>query len=134
MFINEVSRKPAPIEEPVGPPGEPGIPGQRGPPGTRGTEGRRGRAGEPGRPGYPGEQGETLSGFVEMNTIKCLCLSRLLHTSLMNDEFHLFMICLFLFHRKERHARGERCCRDQCPGACRGQRICRYLHRKKIQK
>lgn len=90
MFINEVSRKPAPIEEPVGPPGEPGIPGQRGPPGTRGTEGRRGRTGEPGRPGYPGEQGKTLSGFVEMKTIRCLCLSKLLHTSLMNNEFHLF--------------------------------------------
>ncbi|KAM9342397.1 LOW QUALITY PROTEIN: collagen alpha-1(XX) chain-like [Pholidichthys leucotaenia] len=57
MFINEISRKPAPIEEPVGPPGEPGIPGPRGPPGGRGTQGRVGTRGKPGRPGYPGEQG-----------------------------------------------------------------------------
>ncbi|XP_072222728.1 collagen alpha-1(XX) chain [Leuresthes tenuis] len=57
MYINEISRKPAPIEEPVGPPGEPGIPGGRGPPGGRGTQGNVGTRGRPGRPGYPGEQG-----------------------------------------------------------------------------
>ncbi|KAF7653394.1 hypothetical protein LDENG_00083650 [Lucifuga dentata] len=57
MFINEMSRKPAPIEEPVGPPGEPGIPGPKGPPGSRGTQGQLGARGRPGRPGYPGEQG-----------------------------------------------------------------------------
>ncbi|XP_047459345.1 collagen alpha-1(XIV) chain isoform X2 [Mugil cephalus] len=56
-FMNEVNRKPAPIEEPVGPPGEPGIPGPRGPPGTRGSQGNIGSRGRPGRPGYPGEQG-----------------------------------------------------------------------------
>ncbi|KAG7519665.1 collagen alpha-1(XX) chain isoform X1 [Solea senegalensis] len=57
-FINEISRKPAPIEEPVGPPGEPGIPGPKGPPGARGGQGSVGRRGRPGRPGYPGEQGQ----------------------------------------------------------------------------
>ncbi|XP_029292191.1 collagen alpha-1(XX) chain-like [Cottoperca gobio] len=57
MFINEISRKPAPIEEPVGPPGEPGIPGPKGPPGTRGSQGNVGPRGRPGRSGYPGEQG-----------------------------------------------------------------------------
>ncbi|XP_034001045.1 collagen alpha-1(XX) chain [Trematomus bernacchii] len=57
MFINEMSRKPAPIEEPVGPPGEPGIPGPKGPPGGRGNQGNVGSRGRPGRPGYPGEQG-----------------------------------------------------------------------------
>ena len=31
LFLNEVSRKPAPIAEPEGPPGEPGIPGGVGP-------------------------------------------------------------------------------------------------------
>ncbi|XP_043988813.1 collagen alpha-1(XIV) chain [Gambusia affinis] len=57
MYINEISRKPVPIEEPVGPPGEPGIPGSRGPPGARGNQGNVGSRGKPGRPGYPGEQG-----------------------------------------------------------------------------
>ncbi|XP_010775008.1 collagen alpha-1(XIV) chain [Notothenia coriiceps] len=57
MFINEMNRKPAPIEEPVGPPGEPGIPGPKGPPGSRGSQGNVGSRGRPGRPGYPGEQG-----------------------------------------------------------------------------
>ncbi|XP_058499424.1 collagen alpha-1(XX) chain isoform X2 [Solea solea] len=57
-FVNEISRKPAPIEEPVGPPGEPGIPGPKGPPGARGGQGNVGRRGRPGRPGYPGEQGQ----------------------------------------------------------------------------
>ncbi|XP_029975669.1 collagen alpha-1(XX) chain [Salarias fasciatus] len=56
-FINEISRKPAPIEEPAGAPGEPGIPGPKGPPGTRGSQGRVGARGRPGKPGYPGEQG-----------------------------------------------------------------------------
>ncbi|TWW56200.1 Collagen alpha-1(XIV) chain [Takifugu flavidus] len=56
-FINEISRKPAPIEETVGPPGEPGIPGSKGPPGVRGTPGRAGPRGRPGKAGYPGEQG-----------------------------------------------------------------------------
>ncbi|XP_075882780.1 collagen alpha-1(XX) chain-like [Nelusetta ayraudi] len=56
-FVNEISRKPAPIEEPVGPPGEPGIPGPQGPPGARGSAGRVGPRGRPGRFGYPGEQG-----------------------------------------------------------------------------
>ncbi|XP_038131253.1 collagen alpha-1(XX) chain isoform X2 [Cyprinodon tularosa] len=56
-YINEISRKPVPIEEPVGPPGEPGIPGSRGPPGARGNQGEVGSRGRPGRPGYPGEQG-----------------------------------------------------------------------------
>ncbi|XP_069383332.1 collagen alpha-1(XX) chain isoform X2 [Paralichthys olivaceus] len=58
MFMNEISRKPAPIEEPVGPPGEPGIPGPKGPPGARGNQGKVGQRGRPGRPGYPGEQGQ----------------------------------------------------------------------------
>ncbi|XP_035501674.2 collagen alpha-1(XIV) chain isoform X4 [Scophthalmus maximus] len=58
MFINEIGRKPAPIEEPVGPPGEPGIPGPKGPPGTRGSQGNIGTRGRPGRTGYPGEQGQ----------------------------------------------------------------------------
>uniref|UniRef100_A0A3B4FRZ8 Collagen, type XIV, alpha 1b n=1 Tax=Pundamilia nyererei TaxID=303518 RepID=A0A3B4FRZ8_9CICH len=58
MFINEIGRKPVPIEEPVGPPGEPGIPGPKGPPGERGSQGRVGPSGTPGRPGYPGEQGK----------------------------------------------------------------------------
>ncbi|KAM8829510.1 collagen alpha-1(XX) chain-like [Synchiropus picturatus] len=56
-FIDELNKKPAPIEEPVGPPGEPGIPGSRGPPGSRGSQGKVGPRGRPGRPGYPGEQG-----------------------------------------------------------------------------
>ncbi|KAM9855334.1 collagen alpha-1(XX) chain-like [Aulostomus maculatus] len=56
-FINEINRKPAPIEEPVGPPGEPGIPGPRGPPGSRGGQGNAGPRGRPGKAGYPGEQG-----------------------------------------------------------------------------
>ncbi|XP_036004066.1 collagen alpha-1(XX) chain isoform X1 [Fundulus heteroclitus] len=56
-YINEISRKPVPIEEPVGPPGEPGIPGSRGPPGARGNQGNVGSRGRPGKPGYPGEQG-----------------------------------------------------------------------------
>lgn len=60
-FVNEISRKPAPIEEPVGPPGEPGIPGPQGPPGARGSAGRVGPRGRPGRFGYPGEQGQVLS-------------------------------------------------------------------------
>ncbi|XP_071331691.1 collagen alpha-1(XX) chain isoform X2 [Trachinotus anak] len=58
MFINEISRKPAPIEDPVGPPGEPGIPGPKGPPGARGNRGHVGPRGRPGRSGYPGEQGQ----------------------------------------------------------------------------
>ncbi|XP_068601924.1 collagen alpha-1(XX) chain [Brachionichthys hirsutus] len=57
IFINEINRKPAPIEEPLGPPGEPGTQGPEGPPGARGTRGRVGQSGRPGRPGYPGEQG-----------------------------------------------------------------------------
>ncbi|KAM6924942.1 collagen alpha-1(XX) chain-like [Xenentodon cancila] len=57
MYINEISRKPAPVEEPVGPPGEPGIPGPKGPPGGSGNQGDVGTRGRPGRPGYPGEQG-----------------------------------------------------------------------------
>ncbi|XP_076133149.1 collagen alpha-1(XX) chain-like [Alosa pseudoharengus] len=57
-FMNEMSRKPVPIEEPVGPPGEPGIPGSKGPPGLRGEQGRQGTRGKPGRSGYPGEQGQ----------------------------------------------------------------------------
>lgn len=56
-YINEISRKPTPVEEPVGPPGEPGIPGPRGPPGARGTQGNVGQRGRLGRGGYPGEQG-----------------------------------------------------------------------------
>ena len=67
MFINEISRKPVPIEEPVGPPGEPGIPGPKGPPGARGAPGNVGPRGRLGRTGYPGEQGKTLSWFVENN-------------------------------------------------------------------
>uniref|UniRef100_A0A1A8LGL1 Collagen, type XX, alpha 1 n=1 Tax=Nothobranchius pienaari TaxID=704102 RepID=A0A1A8LGL1_9TELE len=57
MYINKISRKPVPIEEPVGQPGEPGIPGPRGPPGARGNQGNVGSRGRSGRPGYPGEQG-----------------------------------------------------------------------------
>lgn len=64
LFLNEMSRKPVPIEEPVGPPGEPGIPGGKGPPGQRGNQGRLGTSGEPGKSGYPGEQGEAL-GFTD---------------------------------------------------------------------
>lgn len=60
-YINEISRKPKPIEEPVGPPGEPGVPGPRGPPGGRGTQGNVGPRGRLGRGGYPGEQGKILS-------------------------------------------------------------------------
>ncbi|XP_051517318.1 collagen alpha-1(XX) chain-like [Myxocyprinus asiaticus] len=56
-FLNEINRKPVPIQEPVAPPGEPGIPGGRGPPGSRGPQGRQGSRGESGKPGYPGEQG-----------------------------------------------------------------------------
>uniref|UniRef100_A0A673LJ90 Collagen alpha-1(XX) chain-like n=1 Tax=Sinocyclocheilus rhinocerous TaxID=307959 RepID=A0A673LJ90_9TELE len=56
-FLNEMNRKPVPIQEPVAPPGEPGIPGGRGPPGSRGPQGRQGSRGESGKPGYPGEQG-----------------------------------------------------------------------------
>ncbi|XP_036068863.1 collagen alpha-1(XX) chain isoform X3 [Oryzias melastigma] len=56
-YINKISQKPAPVEEPVGPPGEPGIPGPRGPPGARGSQGNVGPRGRAGRPGYPGEQG-----------------------------------------------------------------------------
>ncbi|KPP68070.1 hypothetical protein Z043_113280 [Scleropages formosus] len=56
-FINDMSRKAVPFEEPVGPQGEPGIPGAKGPPGSRGSQGRMGPRGEPGKPGYPGEQG-----------------------------------------------------------------------------
>uniref|UniRef100_A0A3B5B911 Uncharacterized protein n=1 Tax=Stegastes partitus TaxID=144197 RepID=A0A3B5B911_9TELE len=66
MFINEISRKPAPIEEPVGPPGEPGIPGPKGPPGGRGNQGNVGNRGRPGKPGYPGEQG--LPGESKLGT------------------------------------------------------------------
>ncbi|XP_035238120.1 collagen alpha-1(XX) chain [Anguilla anguilla] len=58
-FLDEMSRKPAPLEEPVGPPGEPGIPGPKGPPGQRGAQGRQGTRGKPGKPGYPGEQGRS---------------------------------------------------------------------------
>lgn len=57
-FLNEMNRKPVPIQEPVAPPGEPGIPGGRGSPGSRGPQGRQGSRGESGRPGYPGEQGK----------------------------------------------------------------------------
>ncbi|XP_061592845.1 collagen alpha-1(XX) chain [Cololabis saira] len=57
MFINDIGRKPVPVEEPVGPPGEPGVPGAMGPPGGRGTQGKVGTRGRSGRPGYPGEQG-----------------------------------------------------------------------------
>ncbi|XP_072315739.1 collagen alpha-1(XIV) chain, partial [Eucyclogobius newberryi] len=57
LFINDMSRKPAPLQDPVGPPGEPGIPGVRGPLGSRGVQGNVGSRGRPGRPGYPGEQG-----------------------------------------------------------------------------
>lgn len=68
MFINEIGRKPVPIEEPVGPPGEPGIPGPKGPPGARGSQGRVGPRGTPGRPGYPGEQGKLSRWFVGRKT------------------------------------------------------------------
>ncbi|XP_057680117.1 collagen alpha-1(XX) chain isoform X3 [Corythoichthys intestinalis] len=59
LFIDDMSRKPSPAEEPVGPPGEPGVPGSRGPPGSRGNQGNIGPRGRPGRPGYPGEQGRS---------------------------------------------------------------------------
>ncbi|XP_035501675.2 collagen alpha-1(XX) chain isoform X5 [Scophthalmus maximus] len=95
MFINEIGRKPAPIEEPVGPPGEPGIPGPKGPPGTRGSQGNIGTRGRPGRTGYPGEQALIL------------------------------LTGNYLFCRAERDARGERGWRDHCPGADWGQRISR---------
>ncbi|XP_063064031.1 collagen alpha-1(XX) chain [Engraulis encrasicolus] len=57
-FLHEMSRKPVPLEDPVGPPGEPGIPGSKGPPGFRGEQGRIGNRGMPGKSGYPGEQGQ----------------------------------------------------------------------------
>ena len=60
LFLNEISRKPVPIEEPVGPPGEPGIPGGMGAPGLRGNQGRVGARGRPGKGGYPGEQGKAF--------------------------------------------------------------------------
>lgn len=66
-FLNEVNRKPVPIQEPVAPPGEPGIPGGRGPPGPRGPQGRQGDRGESGKPGYPGEQGKS-GCFVFINS------------------------------------------------------------------
>lgn len=75
-YINKISQKPAPVEEPVGPPGEPGIPGPRGPPGARGSQGNVGPRGRPGRPGYPGEQGTAFSvGWFCLtfnNSLKCL--------------------------------------------------------------
>ncbi|XP_072569190.1 collagen alpha-1(XX) chain isoform X2 [Paramormyrops kingsleyae] len=55
--LHEISRKPVPQQEPMGPPGELGIPGTRGPPGPRGGQGNPGTRGNPGKPGYPGEQG-----------------------------------------------------------------------------
>lgn len=58
-FLNEINRKPVPIQEPVAPPGEPGLPGGRGAPGPRGPQGRQGDRGESGKPGYPGEQGKS---------------------------------------------------------------------------
>ncbi|XP_069035505.1 collagen alpha-1(XX) chain isoform X2 [Lepisosteus oculatus] len=58
-FLNEMSQKPVPVEEPVGPPGEPGIPGPQGAPGPRGRPGRPGTTGDPGKSGYPGEQGRS---------------------------------------------------------------------------
>lgn len=70
MFINEISRKPAPVEEPVGPPGEPGIPGPKGPPGARGAQGHVGPRGRPGKAGYPGEQGKTSSCKYMMGLLK----------------------------------------------------------------
>lgn len=73
MFINEISRKPAPIEEPVGPPGEPGTPGPKGPPGARGPTGGVGPRGRPGRPGYPGEQGKIpLKSPVKLSNISLI--------------------------------------------------------------
>ncbi|KAM9829193.1 collagen alpha-1(XX) chain isoform X2 [Syngnathus typhle] len=59
LFIDDMSRKPVPAEEPEGPPGEPGVPGARGPPGPRGNQGNIGPQGRPGKPGYPGEQGRS---------------------------------------------------------------------------
>ncbi|TNM86320.1 hypothetical protein fugu_006550 [Takifugu bimaculatus] len=71
-FINEISRKPAPIEETVGPPGEPGIPGSKGPPGVRGTPGRAGPRGRPGKAGYPGEQGgRGITGIKRRTRTQC---------------------------------------------------------------
>lgn len=65
-YINKISQKPAPVEEPVGPPGEPGIPGPRGPPGARGSQGNVGPRGRAGRPGYPGEQGTAFSVYLNL--------------------------------------------------------------------
>ncbi|KAF0036624.1 hypothetical protein F2P81_011936 [Scophthalmus maximus] len=67
MFINEIGRKPAPIEEPVGPPGEPGIPGPKGPPGQRGMPGGKGDGGTTvqgptGVKGLAGPPGESKLG------------------------------------------------------------------------
>ncbi|XP_077577663.1 collagen alpha-1(XX) chain-like [Stigmatopora nigra] len=59
LLIDDMSRKLAPAEEPVGPPGDPGVPGSRGSPGSRGNQGNIGPRGRPGRPGYPGEQGRS---------------------------------------------------------------------------
>lgn len=92
MFIDEISRKPAPVEEPVGPPGEPGIPGPKGPPGTRGGAGRVGPRGRPGRAGYPGEQGQ--SPRLQLHVVR--------------PEIILSAIdYLFPLYRKEGYGRGK---------------------------
>lgn len=92
MFIDEISRKPAPVEEPVGSPGEPGIPGPKGPPGTRGSAGRVGPRGRPGRAAYPGEQGQ----------------SPRLQSHVVRPDIILSAIdYLFPLYRKEGYARGQ---------------------------
>lgn len=105
-FVNEISRKPAPIEEPVGPPGEPGIPGPQGPPGARGSAGRVGPRGRPGRFGYPGEQGEVLSMKVWVDA---------------NWAWRQVL------DRTQRFTRPQGRHRIQCPGSHRGQRATRYF-------
>lgn len=78
-FLNEMNRKPVPIQEPVAPPGEPGIPGGRGAPGTRGPQGRQGSRGESGRPGYPGEQGKPPHLFLRQSLHLMVAISHILN-------------------------------------------------------
>lgn len=109
-FINEISRQPAPIEEPVGPPGEPGIPGSKGPPGPRGTPGHPGPRGRPGRAGYPGELGRSTS-----TSTFYMC------------ETHMKSSVLSHLYRWERKSRYEGRTRSPCPGFHRDERVPRYV-------
>lgn len=93
-LINEISRKPAPIEETVGPPGEPGIPGSKGAPGSRGAPGHVGPRGRPGRPGYPGEQGGFTLMFTFMFLSQWICplFSGVKHTGSELTSYYIVII------------------------------------------